>query len=235
MTLQEYSWLRSDLGELNRLIAMTPESAFIDRMSLERRRDKVAKELAAFPVPARWPVYGRLAFAGGPVTDRRGIDAAFLGKATEAFANAVASAAASRLGPIGENDSAPSRDDCRLLISNRNVGFGGLRFEEATPHHELKPGPIPVSLGIELYREAILNASVKNDDALTDAIADAHPYVIAALRRFLETLVSAGAVFSLSFEGDEFRFDDVEQARTSLSRLTRLSIPKDKSKPAAER
>ena len=234
MTLQEYSWLRSDLGELNRLIATTPESAFIDRMSLERRRDKVAKELAAFPVPARWPVYGRLAFAGGPVTDRRGIDAAFLGKATEAFANAVASAAASRLGPIGENGSAPSRDDCRLLISNRNVGFGGLRFEEATPHHELKPGPIPVSLGIE-HIVGILNASVKDDDALTHAIADAHPSVIAALRRFLETLVSAGAVFSLSFEGDEFRFDDVEQARTSLSRLTRLSIPKDKSKPAAER
>ena len=234
MTLQEYSWLRSDLGELDRLIAMTPESAFIDRMSLERRRAKVAKELAAFPIPGRWPATGSLAFYGKPLTDRRGIDAAFLGKATETFANAVTSAAASRLGTLGENGSLPNRQDCRLLINGNNMGFGGFQFEEATSHDALEPGSAPVGLGIELIL-AILSASLKDAAALTDAIADAHPTVIAALRRFLDVLVSAGAVFSLSFEGEEFSFDDVEQARTSLSRLTRFGIPKDKSESAAER
>ena len=232
MTLQEYDWLRSDLAELDRLIAMTPESAIIDRMSMEYRREKVAKELAAFPVPARWPVHGHLAFDGKPFERGRGIDAAFMGKATEAFANAVTSAAESRFGAFGENGSVPNRRDCQLLINN-GMGLGGFEFEEATPHDALEPGPVPVGLGIE-HILAILNASVKDDNALTDAIADAHPSVVAALLGFLETLVSAGAVFSLSFEGQEFRFDDVEQARTSLSRLARFGVRKEKS-AAAER
>ena len=233
MMEQQYSWLRSDLAELDRLLEMTPETSVINRNTLEYRRSQVQDELADFPVPARWPVHGHLAFDGKPFERGRGIDAAFMGKATEAFANAVTSAAESRLDTLGENGAVPNRRDCRLLINN-GMGLGGFEFEEATPHDALEPGPVPVGLGIE-HILAILNASVKNDDALTDAIADAHPSVVAALLGFLETLVSAGAVFSLSFEGQEFRFDDVEQARTSLSRLARFGVRKEKIKSAAER
>ena len=233
MTLQEYDWLLADLAELDALIAMTPKSDVIDHMSLEYRRSQVVDEIKAFRAPERWPAAGSLAFYGKPVMDGRGIDAVFLGKATEAFANAATSAAASRRAPMGENGAAPIGDDCRLLISGGNTGFGGFRFEEATAHDALEAGPAPIGLGIE-HMLKILRASVKGDDALNDAVSDAPPSVVEALRRFLDILVSGEAVFSLSFEGEKFSFDDVEQARTSLSRLSEFADRLEKS-AAAER
>ena len=50
-------FLRAELAELDKLLSMTPESAVIDRMSLEYRRSQVQEELDANPPPA--PVAGK--------------------------------------------------------------------------------------------------------------------------------------------------------------------------------
>lgn len=51
MSIKEYRHLRADLAELDRLIAMTPESDVIDRSSLEARRNQVAEGQAGIDRP----------------------------------------------------------------------------------------------------------------------------------------------------------------------------------------
>ena len=74
---RQYEFLRADLAELNNLLSMMPESAVVDRMSLEYRRSQVEAELEAFQPPPRWPATAHLAFNGRPVVDREGIYADF--------------------------------------------------------------------------------------------------------------------------------------------------------------
>ena len=54
---RDYHFLHAELAELNNLLAMTPASAVIDRMSLEARKAQVQEELDANPFTA--PVAGQ--------------------------------------------------------------------------------------------------------------------------------------------------------------------------------
>ena len=67
MDRQEYEWLRSGIGKLDELLAMTPAEAVIDRMSLESERERIVAKLDAFTPPARPPATASHSFDGDPV------------------------------------------------------------------------------------------------------------------------------------------------------------------------
>jgi hypothetical protein len=223
MSLREYRFLRAEVAELDKLIAMTPESAVIDQMSLEYRRSQVQEELDAFPVPYRWPVTARLTFNGGPVANGPGIDADFGSKAIEAFSNAVASAGASQVRILKERGPIPDRKDYRLRITSTALGSFGFEIEESGERNMPALGPSPVEMGIEQVKD-FLKASVGNDEALADAIADAQQRALSDLRQFLKIMVDNRAVCSLSFQDDYFRFSDTGQVRRSLDKLSYSNI-----------
>ena len=228
MSMQEYQYLRAELAELDELLAMTPEGAVIDRMSLESRRTEVAEELATYPTPSRWPVAARLTFNGKPVVGSKGIAIEFGSKAVGAFATAVASIGASQQGLLSEHGPIPNSERYRLLITGTALGSFGFEIEE--DFHEEKVQTIspvseipPVEQAIEQVK-AILESSVTGSEALADTIADTAPRALDDLRDFLKVLASNQAVFSLSFKDDVFRFSDVGQVRQSLDRLDRDNI-----------
>lgn len=67
----------------------------------------------------------------------------------------------------------------------------------------------------------ILEASVGTDELLTDAVLDADPRALRALRAFLKTMADQEATCTLEFKDRVFRFSDVHQVRRSESRLRR--------------
>ena len=218
MDRQEYEWLRSGLGELDSLLAMTPASAVISRMSLESERERIAEKLADFTPPARWPATARLTFNGDPVEGRRGIDAAFAHQALEKYEGAVASAGGSLVGPLQAKGPIPNRENYRLLITNVATGSFGFEIEEANPSDG--PDPSPTERGIEQVHTVLKAAAAYGDgdgDADgDDSIATAHPRVLDNLHRFLKITADNRAVCSLAYNGDRFRFRDTVQVRHSL-------------------
>ena len=224
MNRQHYEWLRSGLGELDSLLAMTPESAVISRMSLESERERIAAELATFTPPARWPATAQLTFSGDPVEGRRGIDAAFTHHALGKYEIAVATAGASIVGPLKDKGAIPNRDDYRLLITNVVTGSFGFEIEEA--NHTDGPDPSPTEQGIKQVH-TLIKASAATDDDEDDTIAAAHPRVLSNVHSFLKTVADNRAVCFFAFNGDRFRFRDTVQVRESVRTLNPSNIRED--------
>ncbi len=221
MNRRHYEWLRSGLGEMDRLLAMMPGDAVISRMSLESERAKIAAELAAFTVPARWPATAYLTFNGDPVEGSRGIDAGFAHQALEKYEGAVASAGASLVGPLKGKGPIRNRENYRLLITNVATGSFGFEIEEANPTDG--PDPSPTERGIAQVH-TLLKTSASTDDDEDDTIATVHPRVLSNVHGFLKIVADNQATCSLAFNGDRFRFRDTAQVRKSLDILNPTNI-----------
>lgn len=223
MNIQERHQLLAEKTSLERMLAGLPESSVIDRMSLEARKAKVEKELAAVPFPSREPVRVRLTFRGKPIIGSHGMFAEFGAKAINAFADAVAAIGASQTTALGTRGALPNREEYQLLITGTAVGSFGFELEEAPKDEMLFPEMSLVDHAIEQTRK-IMEASLGSDDELTEAIADVDPRAVEALRGFLVTLADQEAVCALEFKEDVFRFADVGQVRRSEGRLRQDNI-----------
>lgn len=223
MNIQERHQLLAEKTSLERMLASLPESSVIDRMSLEARKAEVEEALAAAPVPAREPVRARLTFRGKPIIGSHGMFAEFGAKAINAFADAVAAIGASQTTALGTRGALPNREEYQLLITGTALGSFGFELEEAAKDETLFPEMPLVGHAIEQTRK-IMEASLGSDDELTEAIADADPRAIDALRGFLHLLADREAVCALEFKKEVFRFADVGQVRRSESRLNQDNI-----------
>ncbi len=223
MNTQERHRLLAEKKSLERMLANLPESSVIDRMSLEARKAEVEKALAAVPASAREPARARLTFRGKPIVGSHGMFAEFGAKAINAFADAVAAIGASRTTALGTRGALPNREEYQLLITGTALGSFGFELEEAPKHGELFPELSLVDQAIEQTRR-IMEASLGTDDDLTEAITDADPRAVEALRGFLKVLSDQEAVCVLEFKEEIFRFADVGQVRRSEGRLRQDNI-----------
>ena len=227
---REYHHLRAELAELNKLLSMTPESAVIDRMSLEYRRSQVQAELEANPPPSRWPASAHLAFNGKPVVDREGIYANFAGAAVDAFAKAVTSLAASRQAVLGERGVIPNRENYRLLVTGTSHGSFGFEIEEVLERQAsylLNESPVEVAIG---QAKGILESLAGDEEAIAEAISDTDERALDDLRDFLKVMADSEAICSLSFKNEVFRFRDVGQISTAWPPLGRITSTKGKQR-----
>ena len=221
---RQYHYLRAELAKLNDILAMTPESAAIDRMSLEYRKAQVEEELEANPPPPRWPATAHLAFNGKPVVDRSGIYADFAGTAVDAFAKAVTSLAASQQTTLGERGVIPNREQYRLLVTGTSHGSFGFEVEEASdPQATYLADESLVELAIG-QAKGILESLLVGEEALAEAIADADGRALDDLRDFLEVMADNEAICSLSFKNASFGFRDVGQVRRGVVSLGRDNL-----------
>lgn len=229
MNIQERHQLLAEKTSLQRMLASLSESSVIDRMSLEARKAEVEEALAAEPAPSREPVRARLTFRGKPIIGSHGMFAEFGAKAINAFADAVAAIGASQTTALGTRGALPNREEYQLLITGTALGSFGFELEEAPKDETPFPEMSLVDRAIEQTLK-IMEASLGTDDELTEAIAEADPRAVEALRGFLKTLSDQEAVCALEFKEEVFRFADVGQVRRSESRLRQDNIhEEDKS------
>ena len=216
---RDYHFLHAELAELNNLLAMTPESAVIDRMSLEARKAQVQEELDATPSPPRWPASASLTFSGKPVVNREGIEADFASRAMSAFTKAVTSLAASQRGPLGGRGVIPNQENYRLLVTGTSRGSFGFEIEEAQQqqaHLFVDESPVEFAIG---QAKGILESLADGEEAIAEAIADTEERALDDLRDFLKVMADNEAICSLSFKNAVFRFRDVGQVQRGVASL----------------
>ena len=226
MSVYEYRFLLSQQATLNKLIHETDQSEVIVRMSLNARLQEVEEQIESYEGLSPHLVSGSLTFQGNPVTGNRGIDAEFGPDAVKSFANAVSFIGASRHTSLASTGRVPHREDYRLLITNTARGSFGFQFEEASQQPAFSGESTPVEMAIAQVKE-ILEASVGTDEQLSEAIEETDRRALGAIRSFLKTVADGDAVCALEFQGDVFRFTDVDQVRRSENRLSEDNIRED--------
>lgn len=227
MITRESHHLQAELIALERLISQIPESNVIDRMSLEARKNEVAEVLSSQIIPYYEPVRVRLTFRGKPIIKSYGIFAEFAAVILDKFENMVAAIGSSQTIQLGARGIIPNRDDYRLIITGTTPGSFGFELEEAPRDRPiLLPELSPVKEAIDKAK-LIMESSLKSDEDLADAIADADPRAIKEMREFLGMMADNEAVCALELEGLEgksFRFDDVEQVKRTKERFSQDNI-----------
>jgi len=223
MILSELDQLLAERGTLQRLLADIPEGELLTRGSFLARLEDVEDRIAALGPDHREPARARLTFRGRPVVGGRGIMAHFGMKATSELVEAVTAMAAALSGPLGTSGPLPNRDQNRLLITGTAVGSFGFDLEEYREEKDTQVLPgfedeTNVARALRLALD-VLEGTRGTDDELADAVTEIDPRARAAVRTFLDTLVTNDASFALDVGGTVVRFEDVHDVRRSLIRL----------------
>ena len=218
MNNEDRQHLLAERTFLQRLLAKTPATARLTRMSDEARLRKVEAQLAALPSDERAPARARLTFDGVPVIRSHGIFADFGMKAVSSFTEAVASVAASLSAPLAAMGPIPNRDQNQLLITSTAVGSFGFELEEYRAEQLALEEASPVATALE-RTQALLQSTLGNDDDLADIASETDPRALDKVRTFLKVLADNSAVCALQYGGSGVRFTDVGQVSRSLARL----------------
>jgi len=218
MNNEDRQHLLAERTFLQRLLAKTPATARLTRMSDEARLRKVEAQLAALPADERIPARARLTFDGVPVIRSHGIFADFGMKAVSSFTEAVASVAASLSAPLAAMGPIPNRDQNQLLITSTAVGSFGFELEEYRAEQLSLEDSSPVATALE-RTQALLQSTLGDDDALADIASETDPRALDKVRTFLKVLADNSAVCALQYGGRGVRFTDVGQVSRSLARL----------------
>jgi hypothetical protein len=218
MNSQDRQHLLAERTLLQRLLAKTPATARLTRMSDEARLRKIEVQLAKLPADERTPARARLTFDGIPVIRSYGIFSDFGMKAVNSFTEAVASVAASLSAPLAAMGPIPNRDLNQLLITSTAVGSFGFELEEYRAQQLILEDVSPVAAALE-RTQALLQSTLGDDEALADIASETDPRALEKVRNFLRVLIDNSAVCTLQYGGRGVRFTDVGQVNRSLLRL----------------
>lgn len=229
MKIQEYRQIQSEIAALEKILAQLPESRIIDRMSLEARKEALEEELASQEMRVHEPFQINLTFRGKPIVGSHGVFADFGSTAVREFTDVVAAVGASQIEPLGSRGVIPNRERYQLLITGTTKGSFGFVLEEATCNYTLTQDKTPLELAVDKTM-AILKASVGTDEELSEALSEADPRALKALRDFLSTLSTQEAVCALESRSETFRFSDVGQVTQGANRLSEDNIHEEDMK-----
>ncbi len=217
MNTDRRTFLLAERETVRRMLARTPATAILTRMSDEARLRNIEAELAALPVNERVPARARITFNGLPVVGSHGIFADFGMKAVSSFSDAVAAVAASLSAPLAATGPIPNRDQNQLLITNTAIGSFGFELEEYRAP-ELSEDESTVAVALD-RTQSLLQATLGQDDELADIASETDPRALDKVRGFLRVLADNDAICTLQYGDKAMRFADPGQVRRSLDRL----------------
>ncbi|MCC6877205.1 MAG: hypothetical protein IT378_23065 [Sandaracinaceae bacterium] len=217
MTSSIREFIEAEIGTLDEMLADIEPGRVIERSGLERRRARLAKELAELPPELPRVV---LTFAGEPVLDRHGILADFGGKAAALFSEAVATVSASLTTTLGRAGRIPQAADRQLRIVGTAHGSFGFELEMPPPNPQELPGVLPqMSDAIEATLAMIREAAAGNSDELSRIIADTDARAAAKVQSFVKHVIDRRATFAARFGEHRVAVRDETEARTAFEAL----------------
>lgn len=218
-----HAFIRSEIKELETILAGLPNSHVIDRMSLESRLAAVKEELAALPPEAAMPKKAVLTFRGKPVMGTHGISADFGTRAAAAFSDAFAAIAASLTEGLQATGPIPDKERNQLLITGTAIGSFGFEFElprpEANAQASLYAKPEKAQEAMEKLETLLQLAAEGSDDEVASVVEEIAPRAVRKVHDFLDLLAQQQAWCGLEFAGRSFRFNSHDQLKQSSERL----------------
>ncbi len=224
MNYEEYSFLSSEIKELESLLVEIPEENVIERMGMESRLKSVRAAIAGL-MEYQLTHKARLTFRGKPVFGSHGIAADFATKAAAAFTDAVAAIAAGLAEDMRYMGTIPDKQKNQLLITGTAIGSFGFEFElPQDPRGKLFPEASNTENALDKVQELFRLASEGNDDEIAELVAEIHPRAVKKAADFLDYISQQEAWCGLEFKDRSFRFQDIVQLKASAERLKEDNI-----------
>ena len=218
MHIRNHRFLLSERSTLQKLISRTSPGNVFGRMSLERRLQEVEKELEAYEEGLSHRSKAYLTFWGALVMGHYGIQANFGSEAVQIFAKAVTAVEASQRATLPDLGQTPNRQDYRWLITQTVPGSFVCQVEDIAQQSAQAGETAPAENAIEKVK-TILAASVGPEKMFNVAIADIDRHALTSIHAFVKSLADGKALCALTFQNDEFRFQNTKQVKRSEKRL----------------
>ena len=225
MTNDEYRYVASNITKLEEILRIMPEDRQVERMGVEYMIAKARSELEGVPIPPR-PVAVNVAFSGEPVS-RQGIDAAFAGKTTTAFAELTAITIAASTGPLEDTGGIPHRGLGQQLISGVTAGSFGFQIQLPPSVPAESGGPRPTSTAesaIETIQDLLEGALTAGDNDLAELTARIHPRAVKKMAEFLSIVKNNRAQTSVALNGRVVGLKNTSEVERATSRLAPANI-----------
>ncbi len=224
--ISERQFLKSEIVEINRILASIPEEDVIDRATFEYRLRDVEAQLRELPdIPE--PETMTITFRGAPVRGTHGIFADFASKTINLLSDAFAALVAVAKGtPPAPGGVIPEADKHRLLITGTALGSFG--FELELPEEEsssaqqlpLLPETVnPLSSARAMLEDLLAKSLEDDDEQLADAVENAGARALDYVRKFYEALRDSNATFSLKTGARRIEYPDVGRVSHAADRL----------------
>ena len=224
MTYEEYIAISSEIKELESLLADIPEENVIERIGLESRL-KSARAAIANITEYQLVHKARLTFRGRPVFGSHGIAADFAAKAAGAFTDVVSAVAAGMAENMRYMGPIPDKQKNQLLLTGTAIGSFGFEFELPQPVGDgWFPEPSKAENALEKVQELFRLASEGNDDEMAELVDEIHPRAVKKAADFLNYISQQEAWCGLEFKDRFFRFQDIDQLKSSADRLREDNI-----------
>lgn len=236
MNYHDYAALSSEITELEALLLEIPSENQIERIGLESRLVS-ARRLVSGIKEQQLIHKARLLFRGKPVFGTHGIAADFAAKAAWAFAEAVTVVAASLSESLQHSGPIPDKQKNQLLITGTAVGSFGFEFELPQPDDaqlNLFPEQTATERALEKV-QALFEQSVDgSDDAVAELVDEIHPRAVRKVADFLSFISQQEAWCGLEFKDRSFRYEGIEQLKSSVERLREENIRETEQSFAGE-
>ena len=232
MNKEEYSFLLSEIAEIEAILAGIPASRTIDRSSFEVRLAN-AKERLSKADSDLLAKTAKLTFRGDPVVGSRGIAADFAAKAASAFTDAFLAINAGVSGALNYMGPIPHKHRTQLLITGTAVGSFGFVFElpsvaRSEASRELALDDCRKSELAMQKLEALFELSrAGTDDDLSDLVNELHPRSVKKVSEFLDCVAENNAWCSLDFDSKQFSFRSCDEVRSAALRLNSENIKEE--------
>ncbi|MGK3984473.1 hypothetical protein WME99_15615 [Sorangium sp. So ce136] len=203
---------------------LRPEQRLM-RLNLESRLRMIDEEIAALEVEEAIDQRAKvvLTFGGKPVVEEAGaIEATFGAEALQAWQRLVSTAAATREGRrLNARGPVPDAENYRLFITGTSPGSFSFELEDVASVAQPDPG---VLQGAVDQASLLLQATQLDDDLYADAIAEADPRVVKALKDFLGLIESREATLRLWVEERVCLFDTPDKVARAAERTRKTNI-----------
>lgn len=224
--MKRFQELRAEAATVRELIELLPPQNALDILCLRSRYEHLlqqASEAEKEIDPPRVDLF----FSGQPVLGARGIDPRFASKVIDRYYEAVqAQAAKLRTGRLRHLGPIPMRDSHRLLIVDKLAGSVGFSLQAV--HPDLTPEDAETLRSAIASVDAVIEGSLRGDDALSDAAVSTEERVLTLLKEFLETCRDQQARFRIAEpERSPIEARDSGVIRDAVERLATAKTTKE--------
>jgi hypothetical protein len=225
MNHTEYFAISSEIKELEAMLDEIPAENVIERMGFESRLKAAQETIRKAGKLQTDPAKAKLVFRGQPVWNSHGITADFATKAVGIFTDAVTAVTASIADNLKYMGPIPDKQKNQLLITGTAIGSFGFELEiPQTGNNDLFDVPNSVENALDKVQKLFLLTIDGTDDEVAEIVDEIHPRAVKKAADFLNYISGQGAWCGLEFRNHIFRFQGIDQIRTSAERLREDNI-----------
>jgi len=222
MNHDEYTYLSSEVSQLESLLAEIPAANVINRMGLESRLKSARQALIGLN-PLQLVQKARLTFRGRPVFGSRGVAADFGLRAAGVFTDAFSAVVAGLTENLRYMGPIPDKEKNQLLITGTAICSFGFEFE-LPASEELEITANRAEDAMQKLENLFQVAAEGSDDDIAELVEEIHPRAVKKAADFLDYLGEQEAWCGLEFKEHLFRFANADQVRSSAERLKSNNI-----------